>query len=125
MGLSRVSIGDLWSPYPHQASSGSQPMCPEPVESHGRVKTQDVHYGVPRKAKLRVSFAVFPTLPLKSFPLVISSPGADPSSPGSNTGTEASAALSLHAFPPSLLLSVTILAEMSGIQRQKSNLLLF
>ena len=84
MGLSRVSIGGLWGPYPHQASSSSQPVCPEPVESHGRVKTHDVHHGVPRKAKLRVSFAVFPTLPLESLPSVISSPGADPSSPASD-----------------------------------------
>lgn len=114
-----------WGPYPHQASSSSQPVSPEPAESRGRVKTHDVHYGVPRKAELRVPFVVFLTLPLASFPLVTGSPGADPSSPGSNTGTEASAASCLHAFPPSLLLSVAILAEMSGIQRQKRNFPLF
>lgn len=50
-------------------------------------------------------FAVFPTLPLETFPLVVSSPGADPLSPGSNTRYSGTHCLMFsHPFPPHSLL---------------------
>lgn len=43
-------------------------MCPEPAESHGRLKAHDMHYAVPKRTEIRISFAIFPTL-LGTFPL--------------------------------------------------------
>lgn len=54
-----------------------------------------------QKQKWGVLFAAFPTLPLETFLLVISSPGADPLSPGSNTRYLGDSLPNVsHPFPP-------------------------
>ena len=55
-----------------------------------------MHYKVPTKTEIRITFAVFPTLPQETFPLVISSPEADPPSPGSNTRYSGIHCLTFH-----------------------------